>query len=392
MNPAYMIRDLHEHFHYFYGVVGHLTSNRLIRAENKADEWETDALYQFENGTSEVSGISKINTKEYFRFMRPLIIEKSCLKCHIHQGYKIGDLRGGLSVSIPMEIFQANTNKHKLWVIAINLIVWLLGLFGIHISFIIITKHFKNQITTENKLSEALKNSKISDQRKSRFVANVSHEIRTPMNGIMGFTSLLLEESIPQEEKKHFIHIIEKNGRNLLDIVNDLTNISKIESGQMEVFTSSFNLYEELVDLVLFYTPEAKEKGLQLSLQEINKEEEWHIKQDKNKLTAIFTNLIKNAIKYTPSGSIDISLKQDNGEITCCISDTGIGIPKEKLDFIFGRFTQVEIEDRNTYEGAGLGLSITKAYGELLKGEIWAHSEEGKGSQFYFSFPKEYYR
>ena len=244
-----------------------------------------------------------------------------------------------------------------------------------------------NEKQNEVKLKSALTKAEESDRLKSAFLANMSHEIRTPMNGILGFASLLKNPQINSEQLINYIDVIEKSGSRLLNIINDLVDISKIEAGQMEVSLNDCNINEQLNYLFEFFSPEAESKGLKLNL-EINEKSDIITKTDKEKLLAILINLIKNAVKYTHEGSISFGFKIiDDFNIKFFVNDTGIGIPADRQKAVFERFIQADIEDTRVYEGAGLGLAISKAYIEMLGGKIELHSTEGKGSSFVFTIP-----
>ncbi|MBI9059098.1 MAG: response regulator [Labilibaculum sp.] len=226
-----------------------------------------------------------------------------------------------------------------------------------------------------------------SDRLKSAFLANMSHEIRTPMNGILGFTSLLLEPDLSDEKKDEFIKIIHLSGERMLNTVTDIVEISKIEAGIIEVKNSTFNISESSNNILNFFQPQAQKKGLILSLESEIPETNHSINSDKNKFESIFTNLIKNAIKYTDKGKIIVNIHFRSRFIEFCIKDTGIGIPENRKDAIFNRFEQADISDTRAFEGSGLGLAIVKSYVDMLGGKIWVESVEGEGSQFYFSIP-----
>lgn len=226
-----------------------------------------------------------------------------------------------------------------------------------------------------------------ADKLKSTFLANMSHEIRTPMNGIMGFTSLLKNNDLPKEVQISYLDIIEKSGNRLLNIINDIIDISKIESGLVVAEINETNINEQLEDLYTFFKPEVEARGMELFLKEKLSFNDRIIKTDKEKIFAILTNLIKNAVKYSEKGFIEFGCSRKGRFLEFYVKDTGIGIAPEKHDTIFERFVQVESEDKITKNGSGLGLSITKAYVELLGGNIWLESTPGKGSVFYFTIP-----
>jgi PAS domain S-box-containing protein len=246
-----------------------------------------------------------------------------------------------------------------------------------------------SQVNNESELIKAKEKAEESDRLKSAFLANMSHEIRTPMNGILGFTSLLLEPSLTGEEQQEYIEIIQKSGNRMLNTVNDIIDISRIESGLVELSVSEVNIIDQLKELHTFFKPEAAKKGTHLIFKNDASEQDFIIKTDLQKFNSIVTNLIKNAIKFTNQGFIELgyNIKKENGsaELDFYVKDSGIGIPKDRQNAIFERFVQADIEDKKAHQGSGLGLAISKAYAEMLGGKVWVESEEGKGSTFYFT-------
>lgn len=226
-----------------------------------------------------------------------------------------------------------------------------------------------------------------SDRLKSAFLANMSHEIRTPMNGILGFADLLKEPGLGGDEQQKYISIIEKSGNRMLNIINDIIDISKIEAGLMKFHFTETNVTEQLEYIHTFFKPEATAKRLSLSIKNSLTRGESFITTDREKLYAILTNLVKNAIKYTEKGDIEIGCNHTDHFITFYVKDSGIGIPDNRQKAVFERFIQADIEDKMAREGAGLGLAITKAYVEMLGGKLWLESKEGVGSVFYFTLP-----
>ena len=226
-----------------------------------------------------------------------------------------------------------------------------------------------------------------SDRLKSAFLANMSHEIRTPMNGILGFAELLKEPNLSGVEQQEYIHIIEKSGTRMLNIINDIMSISKVESGQMETNIKETNINKQIDYLYTFFKPEAEQKGLQLFFKKSLSDKEAILLTDKEKIYAILTNLVKNAIKFTPTGSIEFGYERKDKYLEFFVKDTGHGIREEQKKFVFERFRQGSESLSRNYEGAGLGLTISKAFVEMLGGKIWIESSVGKGSEFYFTIP-----
>lgn len=247
-------------------------------------------------------------------------------------------------------------------------------------SFIERTKYIEDLVQARKKAEE-------SDRLKSAFLANMSHEIRTPMNGILGFADLLKEPGLTGDEQQQYIEIIEKSGARMLNIINDIVDISKIEAGLMKCDMKESNINEQIEYVYTFFRPQVEAKGMQLILSNALPAGQEKTITDREKLYAILTNLVKNAIKYSKEGAIEYGCNKKGSFLEFFIRDTGIGIPKDRQHAIFDRFVQADIEDKEAREGAGLGLAISKAYVEMLGGEIWVESEEGKGSTFYFTLP-----
>ena len=226
-----------------------------------------------------------------------------------------------------------------------------------------------------------------SDKMKSAFLANMSHEIRTPMNGILGFTDLLKGHDYPIDEQQHFIELIQQSGRRMLNTINNIIEISKIESGVETLNLSEVKIENIIQELYNFFAPEAKMKGLELRIKRNKTTTNELFFTDSYKFNSIVTNLIKNALKFTQKGSITIEYFISDEKIDLLVSDTGIGISPEKQIEIFNYFVQADTSHSSRFEGSGLGLSISKEYTKMLKGKIWVESEIDRGSTFYVTIP-----
>lgn len=243
------------------------------------------------------------------------------------------------------------------------------------------------KIKADKDLRNALEKATESDRLKSAFLANMSHEIRTPMNGILGFASLLKEPDLSGKEQQQYVQIIEKSGARMLNIINNIVSISKIESGLMEVDICESNINEQIEYIYTFFKAAIEGKGMQFLFKSPLPSSKAIIKTDREKLYAILTNLVKNAIKYSEEGIIELGYVPKGKYIEFYVKDSGIGIKSTRQEAIFERFIQADITDKNAYQGAGLGLSISKAYVEMLGGKLWVESEKGIGSTFYFTIP-----
>ena len=237
----------------------------------------------------------------------------------------------------------------------------------------------------ELELIEALKRAEESDRLKSAFLANMSHEVRTPLNSILGFSELLVSPEFDQEQKNDFIQYIVISGNNLLSIINDIMDISKLESGELQIHKRQLNVLEFISTVKEQFAIQAKAKGLELELIVPENNEETIIRADADRLRQVFNNLVSNAIKFTSNGRIEIGYQPNETKIEFYIRDTGIGISPEYHHKIFERFRQIETSATRKFGGNGLGLAISKNLIELMGGEIWVESEIGEGAKFCFT-------
>lgn len=248
-----------------------------------------------------------------------------------------------------------------------------------------LSRVIRERLVLPNDLQAVKEKVEDSDRLKSAFLANMSHKIRTPMNGILGFIDLLLKPDLNDGKKEKYIEIIKKRGDRMLNTVNNIIEISKIEAGLIEVRNSNINVSSVVKNLIEFFQIQAQQKGLTLSFE--SDVVELIVNTDLNKFESILTNLIKNAIKFTNNGKIHISFGVKNGFLQFCVEDTGIGVPQNRIHAIFNRFEQADIEDTQVFQGSGLGLAIAKSYVEILGGKISVTSVEGEGSTFCFTLP-----
>lgn len=240
---------------------------------------------------------------------------------------------------------------------------------------------------TQFELIAARMKAEENDRLKTAFLANMSHEIRTPMNGILGFAGLLKDPESTAQDQELYIQMIEKSGKRMLRTINDIIDISKIEAGQMDISISQVNINQQLTFILQFFLPEAKAKGLKLSANLSLPDEKAFFYTDLDKFSAILTNLVKNAIKYTLKGEVSFGYSMVGRELHLYVNDTGIGIPNDRQVAIFDRFVQADIADKMALEGSGLGLTISKAFAEMLGGKITVESQVGVGSKFSVHLP-----
>jgi signal transduction histidine kinase len=253
--------------------------------------------------------------------------------------------------------------------------------------FVILHRTTEILKTRNKELQIALTKSEESDRLKSAFLANISHEIRTPMNGIIGFSDLLATPDLTADLRRTYAELISTSSHQLLSIINNILDISHIESGQTEVIQDTVSINEILDHIGLFYITMAKEKQISFQIVKPLDNEDDMIITDRDKLQQILDNLLDNAFKFIKKGEIKLGYIMDPDMVRFYVEDTGPGIEALQQERIFERFTKVNVVKEKLIAGAGLGLAISKALVELLGGTMMVSSVPGKGSVFSFTLP-----
>ena len=254
-----------------------------------------------------------------------------------------------------------------------------------------ICRDISERKATELELREALEKAEESDKLKSAFLANISHEIRTPLNGILGFASMLEKPELSPEKHQQFIKYIQSSGNQLLKIISDIVDLSKIETRQVEIMNRETNLntfFGNLLSQIELEKISSKKQDIRIIMKKGSESPDFEVELDDIRLRQILNGLLNNALKFTEKGKIEFGYSFQNSEtLQFFVKDTGIGISKEKQEVIFDRFRQEDDSFTRKFGGTGLGLSICKGLIEIMGGKIWVESEKDKGASFYFTLP-----
>lgn len=256
-------------------------------------------------------------------------------------------------------------------------------------SILVVISDVTQRYHYEEQLRQALEQAQRNDRLKSAFLRNISHEFRTPMNGIMGFASLLKDKELRDKYLDDFINRIEESGNRFLNLIDEMVEISRLETGEVKLVFEKFDLKTFLEELKAEFMPEASAKGLLLVFKEDVLNSAVICYTDKAVLKSVFKHIIRNAIKYSSEGIIELGYYRKTEETEIYIRDQGIGIPSDKLEAVFNWFEQADPEDTEAREGIGLGLTIARKFVHLLGGQIWLESKEGKGTTVYVSIPDQ---
>ena len=380
MNPAYILRQTMDNYESLYGIRGHITSLQHFRPETAPDEWEKSALKQFQRGVPEVSEFTETDDKPYFRYMSPLITKKECLKCHGHQGYKVGDLRGGVSISVPMTLYLANQWRQiTTYTISFSLL-WILGLVGI----VIATQRLKHRIR-ETKLMEKqlLQSEKLASV--GELAAGVAHEINNPINGVINYAQILIDETKGRADEFGIPQRIIKEAERIAGIVKNLLDFAQ-ETDDIPGPASVQDIVNDALELLEM---RLNNEGIQVHLD--IPDDLPPINANSQKIQQVFMNLLNNSQfalneKY-PKHHADKVIRIQGQVIEVdgkaysriMVHDNGVGIPKDIIDKICDPFFSTKPS------GAGTGLGLSISYG-IVKDHDGNMSFESKESEYTKAF------
>lgn len=397
MNPAYIMKQMTDEFEASYGIKGKLTGQILINPANKADPWELSVLKQFAVGVEEVLEQVDIDGLPFLRLMRPMVMKESCIRCHGHLGFNVGDIRGGLSLSVPLTPYFEFARNSQIPILMTHIIVWMVGFLTIayisHRKYLqdMEREHARQVLeNTVDQLLVAKTEAEEANEAKSEFLASMSHELRTPLNAVLGFAQMLeidLDKPLEPAQKLHVARIKE-GGNQLLGLVNDILDLARIESGHLTLTIESVSANNVVSDCLAMISHLAVENKITI-IDEIRDEPAVMLRTDQLRLNQILINLLSNAVKFNNSGGT-VTVKGsviENGFYRISVTDTGIGISKADCTKIFNMFHRVGANSKIARDGTGIGLTVTKLLVERLSGSIDVESDVGQGSTFWFDLP-----
>ncbi|WP_305043948.1 ATP-binding protein [Geoalkalibacter sp.] len=384
VNPAYMLRQMHEMADDLFGTRGHITSLKPLRPENAPDAWQIEALQAFARGVDEWSSKSLLDGEVYVRLMRPMIAEEGCLKCHGHQGYQVGDVLGGVSVAVPWEGYRRELqNVLPAYVLGYGGL-WGLGLYFIARNRARLRDHLRMRGQVETLLRERTRELEERGAELERFNYTVSHDLKSPLVTVKSFLGFLEDDLKSQDARRiqmdmEYMRVATRKMSQLLDELLEMSRIGRLVNPPVSM--SFADLMEEVL---LLTAGSITERGVEVLITAGGPD----LYGDRPRLVEIWQNLVENAVKYMGAQSqprIDIGFEEEGGETIFFVRDNGMGIDPRYFDKIFGLFEKL---DKQT-EGSGLGLALVKRIVQLNGGRIWVESAgEGQGACFRFTLPE----
>lgn len=369
LNPAYMTRQVYAYAKEAGQVPGHLTSLKPIRPENAPDPWEEKALKAFADGTTEVYTVTEVDGQPYMRLMRPFATEESCLRCHAQQGYKIGDVRGGVSVAVPMGPIMA---EHSMYPVVFgHLALWLLGVTGIFIGARQLSRSTAERIRAQEEANKELES----------FSYSVSHDLRAPLRAIQGFSHMLLADhtDMLDAEGQRRLNIIIANTKKMGQLIDDLLAFSRL--GRQVLKVAAVDMEAMVKNVVAELRESAAGRNVQWNLRPLPP-----ALADESLMQQVWMNLLANALKFTgpkETAVIEVGCMKERDQDVFYVKDNGVGFDMTYVDKLFGVFERLHrAED---FEGTGVGLALVKRIIERHGGRIRAEGKVDEGASFYFT-------
>jgi signal transduction histidine kinase len=390
VNPAYMTRQVHELARELYAHQGHITSLNPIRPANRADAWETAALLEFERGVQEKFQVIDGPGGRSLRLMRPFITEKSCLRCHASQGYKEGDIRGGISVTIPMAAFDAAAGSRKLHTGLFFLLIWACGLAGLLLLGRRLREYRRQRQTAEEQLERANAILREKQRELEDYLYITTHDLRTPLVNISGFCRLLSESAAAaggEEERRALAgqaeSFIQGSVRRMDELLASLLRMARLGRGERKPQRVDMNAL--VAGLAAGMKPGLDDAGAEVSVSRLPA-----CLADPGQVEHVLANLLDNALKYRSPARplrVNISGRTGEGKAVYTVSDNGRGVPPGELEKIWQLFYRAD--PAGSPPGEGIGLAMARKLAALNGGSLKAAQNAEGGLDFILELPAE---
>lgn len=353
----------------------HITSLNLKNPDNAPDPWEREALMQFEKGVPEVTEVVDADGKHYFRLMRPLFVEKSCLQCHEEQGYKVGDIRGGISVTLPDDVHFIALRNNAIAMLGVSL-----GLVGL-LAFVIYFFVWRMTEKLSRQKAELVKLNEIKD----RFLGMAAHDLRTPLTVMSGYIELL-GMTDTRESQEELADGMNRSVGNMLALINNLLDITKIRGGRLDLQPEDVEVGRFIKECADTTGMLCRKKDIMLTLS--LPEEDVVARFDRQRMKQVLDNLLSNACKFSrASTEVVVGARKSGGALEMWVEDHGVGINEDELHYVFEEFKRTSSRPTAGESGHGLGLAIVKRMVELHHGSVEVVSRPGEGTKFTITLP-----